>query len=106
MDRLDPFQPPIRSSHAVAEPNTLHRPGTFGTLRQIAKTPIIEPVVLFLLLFRRYVRPVRAWAGFALLLTLSIGLQTRAQAVADAANAGKNRILLVLPFDNGTGQPN
>lgn len=25
--------------------------------------------------------------------------------VADGANAGKNRILLVLPFDNGTGQP-
>lgn len=25
---------------------------------------------------------------------------------ADGANAGKNRILLVLPFDNATGQPN
>jgi tetratricopeptide (TPR) repeat protein len=49
---------------------------------------------------------VRAWAGYAF-LALAFILQAHAQATAaDAANAGKNRILLVLPFDNGTGQPN
>jgi tetratricopeptide (TPR) repeat protein len=42
-----------------------------------------------------------------LLLALAFGVRAHAQAIAtDAANAGKNRILLVLPFDNGTGQPN
>ena len=42
-----------------------------------------------------------------MLATLIFGVQARAQATAtEAANAGKNRILLVLPFDNGTGQPN
>jgi tetratricopeptide (TPR) repeat protein len=50
---------------------------------------------------------VRAWAGIALLLTLACAAQAHAQATpTDAASTGKNRILLVLPFDNGTGQPN
>jgi len=63
--------------------------------------------VLFLLIFRRYIQPVQARTGFALLLALTIGVPARAQnAASEAANAGKNRILLVLPFDNGTGQPN
>jgi tetratricopeptide (TPR) repeat protein len=40
-----------------------------------------------------------------LLATLALNAKTNGQA-PDAGNAGKNRILLVLPFDNGTGQPN
>ncbi len=62
--------------------------------------------MVLLLLFRRYIQPWQARAGFALLLTLAIGIDARAQVAPDAANAGKNRILLVLPFENGTGQPN
>ncbi len=42
-----------------------------------------------------------------LLAGLAFQAQANAQAAAaDAGNAGENRILLVLPFDNGTGQPN
>ena len=49
----------------------------------------------------------RAWAGISLLAALVLAVQAHTQATAtDLANAGKNRILLVLPFDNGTGQPN
>jgi tetratricopeptide (TPR) repeat protein len=48
----------------------------------------------------------RVRAGFALLVALMFGLAAGAQSAPDAANAGKNRILLVLPFDNSTGQPN
>jgi tetratricopeptide (TPR) repeat protein/TolB-like protein len=63
--------------------------------------------VLFLTQFRRWKQPVRAWAGITLLLALAFSVRVGAQATAtDAASAGKNRILLVLPFDNGTGQPN
>ena len=47
------------------------------------------------------------WAGTALLLMLvsSVGGAAPRQSATDAADAGKNRILLVLPFDNRTGQP-
>ncbi|MGC2613654.1 MAG: tetratricopeptide repeat protein [Terracidiphilus sp.] len=46
------------------------------------------------------------WAGTVLLLMLVSSVAARAQASAtDTADAGKNRILLVLPFENGTGQP-
>jgi len=48
----------------------------------------------------------RARAVCTLLIALWTAFPAHAQAIADAANAGKNRILLVLPFDNGTGQPN
>ncbi|MGA8740784.1 MAG: tetratricopeptide repeat protein [Terracidiphilus sp.] len=48
----------------------------------------------------------RAWAALTLLMALASSNLAHAQASTDAANAGKNRILLVLPFDNGTGQPN
>jgi tetratricopeptide (TPR) repeat protein len=48
----------------------------------------------------------RVRAGFALLIALIFGLAAHAQNAPGAANAGKNRILLVLPFDNATGQPN
>jgi tetratricopeptide (TPR) repeat protein/TolB-like protein len=61
--------------------------------------------VHFLFPFRKYAQPVKA-LGFALLLALPIAVVARAQVAPEAANAGKNRILLVLPFDNGTGQPN
>jgi tetratricopeptide (TPR) repeat protein len=63
--------------------------------------------VFFLFRYRRWIQPVRAWAGTMLLVTPAFSVQAHAQATAtDAADAGKNRILLVLPFDNGTGQPN
>lgn len=62
--------------------------------------------MLILLLFRGYIRPAKAYAGIALLLTLAIVSRMHAQVAPDVANAGKNRILLVLPFENGTGQPN
>ena len=49
----------------------------------------------------------RALASLALMLTIGAGLEARAQANAPVgASAGKDRILLVLPFDNGTGEPN
>ncbi len=52
-------------------------------------------------------QPVQAWAGFVFLLTLAMCVPAHGQSAgSDAVNAGKNRILLVLPFDNGTGQPN
>ena len=62
--------------------------------------------MLFLFRFRRWTQTVRAWVGSTLLVTLVFTGPAHGQAAAtDAASAGKNRILLVLPFDNGTGQP-
>lgn len=46
----------------------------------------------------------RVWAGITLLLILVSGIHGSAQSATETA--GKDRILLVLPFDNGTGQPN
>jgi tetratricopeptide (TPR) repeat protein len=43
-------------------------------------------------------------AGLGLLLTLSVAAQFGGDSVADHA-AGRGRILLVLPFDNRSGQP-
>jgi tetratricopeptide (TPR) repeat protein len=62
--------------------------------------------VLLFIRFRSYIQPARTRAGIALLLTLAIVSHVQAQVAPEAASAGKNRILLVLPFDNGTGQPN
>jgi tetratricopeptide (TPR) repeat protein len=63
--------------------------------------------VLLFFSLRRASGPVRALAGLALLLMVVAGLGATAQTdPPGAANAGKDRILLVLPFDNGTGQPN
>lgn len=57
--------------------------------------------------FRRGIRRTRASIALLFTLTLSCVLHVPAQGIPpDAANAGKNRILLVLPFDNGTGQLN
>jgi tetratricopeptide (TPR) repeat protein len=50
-------------------------------------------------------RAARFLAGIAVLLALAPGLRGWGQAASTEAAAGKNRILLVLPFDNGTGQP-
>lgn len=61
--------------------------------------------MLILIRFREWMRSVPGCAGFLLLASLALHANANAQAV-DAGNAGKNRILLVLPFDNGTGQPN
>jgi tetratricopeptide (TPR) repeat protein len=50
----------------------------------------------------------RKWAVHAALLVvafLTLHLPACAQANPDTQNAGKGRILLVLPFDNRTGQP-
>ena len=48
-----------------------------------------------------------ACAGLHCCLPLASGMPMHTRRLStDAANAGKNRILLVLPFDNGTGQPN
>jgi tetratricopeptide (TPR) repeat protein len=46
-----------------------------------------------------------AVAGLVLLVALVPGRINGQGNATDGANAGKNRILLVLPFDNGTGQP-
>jgi len=57
--------------------------------------------------FRKGTRQARA--SIALLFTLAVAcvLHSNGQAVpSDGSSAGKNRILLVLPFDNGTGQLN
>lgn len=52
-------------------------------------------------------RQTRATLIFVFTLILAGVLQSAGQAIpSEAANAGKNRILLVLPFDNGTGQLN
>lgn len=49
----------------------------------------------------------RVIAGFAVLLSQISGIRMNAQGPADeSASGGKNRILLVLPFDNQTAQPN
>ena len=54
--------------------------------------------------FRTGIRQARA-AIALLMLIFACTLHSHGQAIpSDAANAGRNRILLVLPFDNGTGQ--
>jgi tetratricopeptide (TPR) repeat protein len=78
-----------------------------GDCGEKAGTPIIEAVVLIAGSFRRWMQAARAVVGFAVLLGLVSGMNLSAQgAPAEAASGGKNRILLVLPFDNGTGQAN
>jgi tetratricopeptide (TPR) repeat protein len=62
--------------------------------------------VFILIRFRDWLRPSLLWSGIVLLAILAWRVEANAQAVEGAAgSAGKNRILLVLPFDNGTGQP-
>jgi tetratricopeptide (TPR) repeat protein len=55
--------------------------------------------------FRTGIRQTRAAIALLLTLVFACVLHSHGQAIPpDAANAGRNRILLVLPFDNGTGQ--
>jgi tetratricopeptide (TPR) repeat protein len=54
--------------------------------------------------FRRIAR-VAAAAGLGLVVALSMTVSTRAQTAAESNPAAGVRILLVLPFDNRTGQP-
>ncbi len=77
-----------------------------------------QPVV-FSFLSSRFGRALRiavgAGAGFALVLTMVVSAQgqtatpaqkqTAAAAKVEATHAGQGRILLVLPFENRTGQP-
>ncbi|MGP8224982.1 MAG: tetratricopeptide repeat protein [Terracidiphilus sp.] len=48
---------------------------------------------------------VRRQLGVAFVLLLSLAVHARAQASAEGVRAAGGRILLVLPFDNRTGQP-
>ena len=58
-----------------------------------------------LLPFRPGIQQTRATIALLLTLVLACVFPSSGQTVpSDVANAGKNRILLVLPFDNGTGQ--
>jgi len=57
--------------------------------------------------FRKGLLQARGAIVLLLVLGATWALRSDGQAISsDAANAGKNRILLVLPFDNGTGQLN
>jgi tetratricopeptide (TPR) repeat protein/TolB-like protein len=69
-----------------------------------------QPVVLFFLSFRkREVLAIAVNTAVVFVLTVFLTLQASAQASSDmgqeGAAAGRGRILLVLPFDNRTGQP-
>jgi len=68
-----------------------------------------QPVVhIFFLSRLRWVRQVAASAGLPVLvaLALSLTMQARGQDAAPGGAAESHgRILLVLPFDNRTGQP-
>ena len=59
----------------------------------------------YILTFRGGVRRARAILSLVWMLAVAGVLNLQGQTMpSEAANAGKNRILLVLPFDNGTGQ--
>ena len=63
--------------------------------------------MLHLFSFRKAIQQLRGNPCFAVIVAVVCVVHAFPQAApSDAANAGKNRILLVLPFDNGTGQPN
>lgn len=78
-----------------------------GPCDEKADNPIIEAAVPTVGSFRRWMQAAHALFGFVLLVGLFSGLQSTAQGPSsEGASGGKNRILLVLPFDNGTEQPN
>ncbi len=54
----------------------------------------------------RLARRISSGAGAIVFCALSLGTCARGQASGDASEAGGSRVLLVLPFDNRTGQPN
>ena len=75
---------------------------------QLNKTenPYNHAVVFFLWLSRGCVRRSCLWTASVVVVGLVFGAAIGAQAPVEAGNAGKDRILLVLPFDNASGQPN
>jgi tetratricopeptide (TPR) repeat protein len=69
-----------------------------------------QPIISLEVLLNSSLRRNRAWSVcVALALSLVFVLQSRcqnpAEAAQEAATAGRGRILLVLPFDNRSGQP-
>jgi tetratricopeptide (TPR) repeat protein/TolB-like protein len=77
---------------------------------QMRLTTYNQPVVLFFLPFRkREVLAIAVNTAVVFVLTVFLTLQASAQASSDmgqeGAAASRGRILLVLPFDNRTGQP-
>jgi tetratricopeptide (TPR) repeat protein len=80
---------------------------TFAITAEQMQNTYNRTVVLPLLTFRRGIRQAGATTWIVFVLVMVCVFQARGQATAsEASNAGKNRILLVLPFDNGTGQLN
>jgi tetratricopeptide (TPR) repeat protein len=53
----------------------------------------------------RWVRRASSGAAAIVFCALSVAVCARGQASGDASEAGGSRVLLVLPFDNRTGQP-
>jgi len=65
-----------------------------------------QPVVHISISSRSFrLRQIAVCAGLALALVLSITVCAPAQSPSDPSKGGSGRILLVLPFDNRTGQP-
>ena len=54
----------------------------------------------------RWTRRISSGAAAIAFCALSVAVCARGQASGDASEAGGSRVLLVLPFDNRTGQPN
>ena len=54
----------------------------------------------------RWTRKISSGAAAIAFCALSVAVCARGQASGDASEAGGSRVLLVLPFDNRTGQPN
>jgi tetratricopeptide (TPR) repeat protein len=54
----------------------------------------------------RWARRISSGAATIVCCALSVAVCARGQASGDASEAGGSRVLLVLPFDNRTGQPN
>jgi tetratricopeptide (TPR) repeat protein len=74
---------------------------------------VLQPIISLVVLFSSSFRGCKPWlsrvgAGLALVLALNPGVPARGQAAENgqaSSAAGRGRILLVLPFDNRTGQP-
>lgn len=81
-------------------------PAQPGTAHQVRNTYNLA-VVAQLFSFRSGTRQTCVTSSVLFTLIFAFALKSYAQAIpSEAASAGKNRILLVLPFDNGTGQLN
>ena len=83
------------------------RDGISAITARAARNTYNLAVVAHFLPFRRCIRQTRAVFVILFTLILACTLRLPGQGISpDAASAGKNRILLVLPFDNGTAQLN